>query len=93
MKDKFTERVVKNDIGEEIHIMTGEDREVRVKKLSMADFLYSGEEYCPNCHRQCEHTDDGFVCDVCGYSISDEDSEDGEGYPTLNATYADDFAD
>lgn len=91
---KFTEHVVTNDIGEEIHVMTGDDREVRAKKLSMADFLYSGEEYCPECHRICEHRDEGYwECPICFYSITDEESEEGYGYPTLNSTYKDDFAD
>lgn len=51
-------------------------------------FLPTGEQYCPDCHTQMAHREDGyFECEICYYSITDEEAANGEGHPTLESTY------
>lgn len=55
----------------------------------MADFLPTGEQWCPHCHVQCEERDGGewFECPECGYNITAEDAELFGSYPTEASTY------
>lgn len=50
---------------------------------------FDGEVWCPDCHEQCTRREEGsyWECDICKYSITDEDIEDGEGYFTLESTF------
>lgn len=52
---------------------------------------YTGEQYCPSCHKLIERGDDGkYECD-CGYYVSGSDLSDPEyytGYPTLESSYS-----
>lgn len=63
-----------------------DEYEVIFEKLSMKDFLPTGEQWCPDCHVKCIHKDGYFECPECNWSISDEEVEYGDGYPTLEST-------
>lgn len=73
---------------EHIFQQKNQRREVifNIKKLSALDWLPTGEEYCPDCHKLLMHRDGYWKCDICKYSITDDD-----GYPTLDSTYEDDY--
>ena len=91
-KDNYEERLEHNEIGEEIHVFNSHDgEETRIKKIDPAYFIPTGEEYCPDCKCLLEHKEDYWECPKCGYSITDDESENGEGYPTLESTYEDDY--
>ena len=56
--------------------------------INLEYFLPSGEQYCPYCHTKTAHRAAGyFECEICFYSITDEEAENCEGYPTLESTY------
>lgn len=85
------ERVVQNDIGEEIHIFDGASGEVRIKKMSMFSRIPTGEQYCPDCHKPIIHKKDFWECEICNYSITDDEVLDGDGFPTKESTYENDY--
>ena len=88
-KSEVTEVDVYKEHGNEVHVFDGPDGKVEVSKVNMADFLPTGEQWCPHCHVQCEKRDDGkwFECSECGYSITAEDAELFGSYPTEASTY------
>lgn len=60
--------------------------------MIMNYFLPTGEQYCPYCHIKISHRDEGYYeCEICNYSITDEEADYGDGYPTLESTYEDDL--
>lgn len=60
--------------------------------INMRYFLPTGFQYCPYCHTMTSHRAEGYYeCDICNYSITDEEAENGEGYPTLESTYEDEI--
>lgn len=63
-KSEVTEVDVYTEHGNEVHVFDGPDGKVEVSKVNMADFLPTGEQWCPHCHVQCEKRDDGkwFEC-------------------------------
>lgn len=83
-----SETVIKNTIGEEIHIF---DNNVRIKKVSMFSRLPSKNQFCPDCHKLLIHKTDYWECPFCNYSITDEEVCNGYGYPTIDSTYEDDY--
>ena len=83
--------IIKNDIGEEIHVYDGPLGEVRVKDYNPTDYLYHGEQWCPNCKIQTINMGGYFECPNCGWSITETEAEDGEGFSSLKATYEEDF--
>lgn len=95
--DKWIKNDNNDDDGEEI-ILNGNGDEVHVFKdgttilESHTEYwLPTGEEWCPDCHVLMEHKDGYWECPDCGHSITDEESEYGEGYPTKESTYEDDY--
>ena len=62
-----------------------------VKKLDHKAWLATGEEWCPDCHKLMTHKDGYWECDDCKYGITDEESAYGDGYPTLQSTYENDY--
>ena len=90
-KKDFDEEIQYDGAGREIHIFDGPLGKSFVKKLSAADWLPTGEQYCPNCHIKLTRLDGYWECGKCVYDISDDDAEAGEGYPTLESTYEDDY--
>lgn len=86
-----TEKIVSNELGEEIHEFDGPNGIARIKAISYFDKVFTGVQYCPYCHKEIEHRDEYWECPVCNYSILDEEVEEGDGFPTLEATYRDDF--
>lgn len=90
-KKKVKDTVIRNTIGDEVHVRETPSGTMFVKKLNMSDYLYSGEEYCPDCHILMDHRDGYWECPTCCYSITDEESEAGEGHPTMESTYEDDY--
>lgn len=58
-------------------------------KLDMSKFLYDGEQYCPNCHIKCNYDEkhECFRCPNGDWDITLEEAEDGDGYPTEEASY------
>ena len=62
-----------------------------VKEFNPSDFAYTGEAWCPECHTLAEHLDGYWRCSSCGYTITDEELEEGDGCPTREATYEDDY--
>lgn len=89
--NKFKERIIKNSIGDDVHIFTDDKSEVRIKKISMFDKCYTGKQYCPDCHKEIKQLDGYFECPICFYSITNEEAEHGDGYQTLESTYIDDY--
>lgn len=81
-KSDITETVVKNDRGEEVHVLDGPDGTVEVERVHMKDFLPTGEEWCPHCHVQCDHYDEDeyFKCPECGWTITDWEIEEWGGH-------------
>lgn len=77
-----------NEIGEEIHEF--EDG-TRIKKYNALDFLFMGDQYCPDCHLQMDEEDERWRCSICGYTFEKDDLEYSNGYPSLESTYEDDF--
>ena len=53
-KSEVTEVDVYTEHGNEVHVFDGPDGKVEVSKVHMADFLPTGEQWCPHCHVQCE---------------------------------------
>ena len=94
MGKRREERIIHNAIGDEIHIF-GND-ELRVKKLDPTIWLPSDDQWCPRCHTRLPHfVVDGegyYECD-CGWTITDEEVENGDGYPSEESTYEDDYGD
>lgn len=88
-KSEVTEVDVYTEDGNEIHVFDGTDGKVEVSKVNMADFLPTGEPWCPHCNIQCEKRDYGkwFEFLECGYSITAEDAELFCIYPTKSSTY------
>ncbi len=92
-KVEIKETVTKNAKGDEVHVLDGPDGRVEVVKCSMADYLPTGEEWCPHCHVQCEHIveDEYYKCPECGWTITDYEIEEYGGHPTERSSYEDDF--
>lgn len=86
-----TEEIVINDFGEDIHVFNGEWGEVRVKKINPSAYLYHDEQWCPDCHVLLIKNSEHFECPNCNYSITISEAESGEGYPSLESTYEDDY--
>ena len=86
-----TKRTFVNLIGDVIHEIVGSNGPMLVKKLDMSVWLPTDEQYCPECHKRMEQLDGYFECSSCGYSITDDEVEYGDGYPTLESTYEDDY--
>lgn len=60
--------------------------------LKMGYRLLTGEQYCPDCHIPLAHRPEGYYeCEICNYSITDEEAEEGYGHPTLESTYEDEL--
>ncbi|MDR1549076.1 MAG: hypothetical protein LBT06_10875 [Hungatella sp.] len=83
------ETITYNGIGEEIHVFDGQNGREAIKKLHAK--LPTGKEYCPDCHKPIIHKAGYWECQICKYSITDEESEYGDGYPTLESTYEEDY--
>lgn len=86
-----TEKIITNEIGEEIHVFDGDNGKVRIKKVSMFSKESSNYQFCPDCHKIINHKNGYWECDICNYSITDEEVDDGEGFSTLEATYENDY--
>lgn len=88
-KSDVTEIDTYEDHGSTVHVLEGDDGIVEVEKVSMADFLPTGEQWCPDCHVKCEERDGGewFECPECNWSITADEAEEFGGYPTLNSSY------
>ncbi|MFI3173949.1 MAG: hypothetical protein R3Y53_01955 [Bacillota bacterium] len=69
------------------YIFKDETREVMIEKLDVSIWLLTGEQYCPECHIKTTHKDGYYECPECNWSITDEEAEDGEGYPTEEASH------
>lgn len=54
-------------------------------------WVSTGEEYCPECHIKMVNIDHGYKCPTCGHDISYEESSNGDGFPSLEATYEQDY--
>lgn len=90
-KKNQTERIAKNEIGEEIHIFDGPNGKARIKKISMFSRLSTGNQYCPDCHKPINHKNGYWECNICNYSVTDDEVEIGDGFPTLESTYENDY--
>lgn len=90
-KKKQTEQVALNAIGEEIHIFDGSNGKARIKKVSMFSRIPTGFQFCPDCHKPIVHKKNFWECDICNYSIADEEIKNGEGFPTEESTYENDY--
>lgn len=89
--ENIKETIIYNDIGEEIHILKGIHGSMSVKKIEYDYNHFTGEEWCPYCHTKIEHLEGYWECPICNYSITDDEVEYGDGYPSLEATYEDDY--
>lgn len=93
-KRKVQEDIIHNEFGQEIHILNdGVQGEMRIKKYDPSDYIYTGEQWCKDCHVQMEYKDEDkiFVCPICSGWITEGEAEAGEGYPTEAASYDNDF--
>lgn len=86
-----SERVFHNVIGEEIHEVDGQHGKMLIKRISHSAWEYTGVQWCPECHIEIIRKEGYFECPQCKYSITDEEAECGDGYPTLESTYEDDY--
>lgn len=90
-KKKQTEQLALNTIGEEIHIFDGPNGKARIKKVSMFSRIPTDFQFCPDCHKPIIHKNNFWECDICNYSITDEEVKNGEGFPTEESTYENDY--
>lgn len=89
--NSVNETIIKNKIGQDIHVFDGPDGITKIKKIESRTRLTTGLEYCPECHCLTTHKEGYWECDICLYSITDEESLYGSGYPTLESTYENDY--
>lgn len=73
-----------DEYGREVHTFDDGDEVVEVTKASALDYIYNGTEWCPYCKIKCKHhkAEQYFECPQCSYSITDEEAEEGRGYPS-----------
>lgn len=88
-KSKVVEIDTYTKNGKTVHVLKGPDGIVEVEEVSMADYLPTGEQWCPRCHVKCEERDDGewFECPKCNWSITADEAEEFGGYPTKASSY------
>lgn len=87
----FEQDTIKNEIGQEIHILDGEYGEIRVKSINPMQNMLTGEQWCPECHSKCTLDGEIWQCDNCGYQIFKDEADRGYGCPTLESSYEEDF--
>ena len=63
-----------------------------VTKIKMEEHIYTGHQYCPDCHIEAVLKDDEdgdgyFECPKCLWSVTKQEAEEGLGYPTEEASY------
>lgn len=75
-----------DDNGDIVHVMSDGGS---IRDIFMAKYLKSGEEWCPDCHIKMTNRGEYFECPECNFSITKEESENGEGHPTLESSYDD----
>lgn len=90
-KKKQTEQIIHNAIGEEIHVFDGPNGKTRIKRMSMFSRIPTNIQFCPHCHKPIIHKNNFWECDNCNYSITDEEVENGDGFPTMESTYENDY--
>lgn len=90
-KDEITDEIIINDAGQEMHILNGDNGPMVIKKLDHSVWQATGEEWCPDCHIKMTHKDGYWECRDCKGSITDEESELGDGYSTEESTYENDY--
>ena len=91
-KTKITkDEIIVNEIGQESHVLDGDNGPMIIKELDPTIWLHTGKQWCPDCHKELTHKDGYWECDECLYSITDEECEYGDGYPTLESTYENDY--
>ena len=90
-KKKQTEQIMRNAIGEEIHVFDGPNGKARIKKMSMFSRIPTNTQFCPDCHESIIHKNNFWECEICNYSITDEEVKNGEGFPTMESTYENDY--
>jgi ribosomal protein L37AE/L43A len=88
-----SDTILYDSLGNEIHLLNGKNGPMLIRKETASIWLQTGEEYCPDCHCLMEHRDGYWECADCKHSITDEESADGEGCPTLEASYAHEYDD
>lgn len=90
-KKKQTEQIIHNAIGEEIHVFDGSNGKARIKRMSMFSRIPTNIQFCPDCHKPIIHKNSFWECDICNYTITDEEVENGDGFPTIESTYENDY--
>lgn len=63
----------------------------RTKKINASDFIYTGNQWCPECHVMMARTTGMWKCVSCQYYFTDDDLEMLGGYPTYESTFKDDY--
>jgi len=77
-----------DEAGRAIHVFEDEDgNQTEVIEYNMADYIFMGEQWCPYCLSKIRHDEENefWVCDICGYNITDEEIEEDGGVPSLGA--------
>ena len=77
--------------GQEIHVLDGPNGEVHVKEINPMDYIYTGEQWCPNCHEKMVLKDDIYECPICYLEIFKDEADNGYGYPTFESSYEEDY--
>lgn len=94
-KQHFLERIISGTLGEDLHEFDDGTSRTVVKKLDPDIWQSTGMQYCPDCHTPCKHhiEDAYWECPRCKYSITDDEVAYGDGYPTAESTWEDDYSD
>ncbi len=88
-----TVNIRKDPLGEDIYVGSDGYETVEVKRLHMADYLPTGDQWCPECHVKCIHyaEDKYWQCPTCNWAMTEEEYEMFGGYPTEAASYENEF--
>jgi hypothetical protein len=88
---EIKDTIIYDGMGREAHLLEGENGPMLIRDHDPTIWFISGEEYCPECHLLMERKDDYHLCGNCGHSITEEESSEGYGCPSLESTYESDF--
>ena len=92
-KKRNKEETLLSGLGEVVHALKdsfGNDQ-IRIKDYNPANYINTGEQWCPDCHVEMIYEEDYYECPVCGHQVTEDDIECGYGCATLEASYEEDF--
>lgn len=75
-------------LGRTVHVWPDGNR---TKEYDAIDFVQTGNQWCPDCHKMMVRKEYMWECPICFDYFTDEDVEMTGGYPTYESTFKDDF--